>query len=123
MTLEKSNIKKLHKLASKLWKEACFKRDGRECQVKKHFSGINILHSTILQVDHCFTRANKNLFYDIRNGTVVCKNCNNAKHWDNKSVGRAIDDIVRLREGDEAFIEMRKIDEAQSPNVNLNKVS
>ena len=75
-------------------------------------------HNDIFQVDHCFSRANKNLFLDTRNGTVVCSTCNASKNWDKKSVGRLIDDIVKMREGEEAFTEMKAIDMRGSPNLN-----
>ena len=43
------------------------------------------------------------------------------KSYGMKSVNRAIDEIVKLREGEEAFNEMKKIDESVSINPNWNK--
>ena len=110
------SIKSLQKKAEALWKEYCYLRDGRQCMVKKYFGGSS--HNDVFQVDHCFSRANKNLFLDTRNGTVVCSTCNASKNWDKKSVGRLIDDIVKMREGEEAFTEMKEIDMRGSPNLN-----
>ena len=118
---KKTLAQKLHDRCSALWKEYCHARDGEECQVKKYRPDIAIFHNGPLQVDHCFTRGDKNLFYDVRNGTVVCASCNAAKNFKNKSVDRAIDDIVRRREG-RAFEDMRKTNETKTPNIQFNKV-
>jgi len=115
-------VKKLHERASQLWKEIAFLRDGRECQVKKFFPNIPIRHSNILQVDHCITRANKHLFYEPKNATVVCSTCNMLKSVDSKSVGRAIDEIVKKREGEDEFKLMVNIDAGRSANKDFNKV-
>ena len=119
---KKSPVQKLHDKASALWKEYCYLRDGKRCMVRKHFPGIKIAHTDVYQVDHCITRANKLLFYNTSNGTVVCNSCNRAKGFKNKSIGRAIDEIVKLREGEEAFDDMVAIDRKMSQNHNWNKV-
>ncbi len=115
-------VKKLKNIAEKLWKEVCFKRDGRECQVKKHFPILEINHSEIFQCDHCFSRSNKWLFFEPSNGTVVCSTCNFLKSRQQKSVARAIDTIVKEREGEKKFNEMLSIDMSKKPNVNFSKV-
>ena len=84
--------------------------------VKHHFPGQPLSHSEVFQVDHCFSRNNKTLFLNTRNGTVVCSSCNMAKGFGQKSVSRLIDDIVRLREGEKAFNEMKDIDLKGSPS-------
>ena len=112
----KSNLKKLQNKAEELWKEYCHRRDGSKCMVRHHFPGIQIEHTNVIQVDHCFTRTNKHLFTDVRNGTCVCSTCNMAKAFGQKSVGRAIDDIVKLREGQVAWEEMLAIDRAKMSN-------
>ena len=115
-------IKQLHARASELWKLVCHARDGRHiCMVKKFFPNIAIEHNGPLQVDHCITRGNHHLFYDTKNGTVVCSSCNRAKHFKQKSIDRAIDDIVKKREG-KYFDYMVKLDQSMTANVNWNKI-
>jgi len=97
-------------------------RDGRQCMVKKFFPEIAITHTPVYQADHCFTRANKHLFFDPCNGTMVCAGCNMAKHYDNKSVKRAVDMIVKAREGEKKWEEMLHIDMRKSANHDFNKV-
>ena len=118
----KSPIIKLHERANKLWKEYAFLRDGKECQVKKRFPHIQIAHTKVLQVDHFITRGNRNLFYDTRNSTVVCGSCNFAKKFKQKSVDRAIDDIVKQREGEDVFNEMVEKDHRNAPNSNWTRI-
>jgi len=118
-----TRARKLEIECERLWKEICFERDGdRVCQVKKHFPTIGINHAGPLQVDHCITRKNKHFFFDSRNGTVVCGSCNRAKHYKQKSIDRAIDDIVRQREGEEWFLNAVKVDQTMQPNVGWKKV-
>ena len=104
------------------WKQVVEERDGRQCMVKKFFPEINITHTPVYQADHCFTRGNKHLFLDPCNGTMVCASCNMAKHYDNKSVKRAVDMIVRAREGEKKWGEMLRIDMGMSANHDFNKV-
>ena len=118
---KKSHIKELEDRAAELWKDVCFQRDGRECMVKKYYPEIDLHHAGPLQVDHCITRANKHLFFESRNGTVVCSSCNRAKHFKQKSIGRAIDDIVKKREG-KFFNLMVKIDQRMTPNIGWKKI-
>ncbi len=120
---KKTKAQLLHAECAELWKEICFKRDGHQCQVWKRFgSEIEIAHGGPLQVDHCVTRANKLLFYELANGTVVCGSCNRAKGFGMKSIHRAIDQIVIEREGIEKFNEMVELDHKKSANPNFNKV-
>lgn len=53
---------------------------------------------------------------------MVCSSCNRAKHYDNKSVKRAVDYIVRAREGETKWEEMLAVDMGMSANPNWNKV-
>ena len=115
------SINSLKNKAENLWKEVCYRRDGRVCKVRQHFPEIEISHTDVYQVDHCITRGNKLLVYDVRNGTVVCSSCNSAKSNNMKSVMRAIDKIVIAREGREAFDQMVAIDMAKSVNPDYSK--
>jgi len=115
-------VKKLEKRAGELWKLVCLERDGQECMVKKHFPEIAIEHNGPLQVDHCITRKNKHLFFEPTNGTVVCASCNRAKHFKQKSIDRAIDDIVKQREGEDHFNFMVAVDQRMEPNLNWGKI-
>lgn len=93
-----SKIKTLQRKAESLWKECCLLRDGRECQVQKHFPYIKTSHSEVYQVDHCFSRRLKRHFLSIANGTVVCSSCNLNKNH-NDAIYLAIHEIVKEREG------------------------
>lgn len=67
--------------------------------------------TTGLQVDHCFSRSDKKLFYDIRNLTVLCETCHSHKTYRRKAMDLKVYEIVEAREGALAFNELRKIDE------------
>ena len=95
----KSNLKKLQAKAEKLWKEVCLKRDGKECQVRKYYPSVPISHTEIMQVDHCFSRNDKNLFIVPENGTVICSTCNMLKGFGQKGVDYMVHEIVKKREG------------------------
>lgn len=121
-TKSEKSARKLYLKAERLWKEYCFLRDGEECKVKRYFPHLNITHSNVYQVDHAISRRNKHLFFETSNGTVVCSSCNQAKGFKNKSVDRAIDQIVIDREGLERFNEMVRLDQSQTPNHEWGKV-
>lgn len=114
--------KKLQKECERLWKEIIALRDGKRCLVKKFFPEIALRHTDVFQADHCFTRGNKHLFLNHHNGTMICSACNMAKHYDNKSVKRAVDYIVKEREGNVRWNSMLQIDMGMSANHNWNKV-
>ena len=114
--------KQIQKDCGEMWKEIVGLRDGQRCQVKKLYPEIKIGHSNVYQADHCFTRGNKHLFFEVANGTMVCSSCNMAKHYDNKSVKRAVDEIVKQREGVEKWEEMLACDMSMGPNVNWGKI-
>ena len=115
------SIKSLKNKAYALWKEIVFQRDGHECWVARCLPEIQIAHTDIIQVDHCFTRSNKHLFFDPRNGTPVCSACNQAKHYDQKGVRRAIDEIVTNREGYSWFELAKALDKSKSANSDFSK--
>ena len=115
-------VRKLEIQCEKLWKEICFLRDGRQCMVQKLYPTIDIEHAGYLQIDHCITRKNKWFFYEPRNGTVVCGSCNRAKYYKQKSVDRAIDEIVHTREGEKFFSSMVSVDQSMAPNHGWKKV-
>ena len=117
----KSPVKKLQEKAERIWKEICIARDGRECQVKKHFPEIGG-HTDIIQVDHYITRSNKWFFLEPQNGTVVCSGCNSRKAWGQKSIAWAIEQIVIKREGEKAVEDMNLLNMAMKPNENFSKI-
>lgn len=122
MTISKvTKARKLEIQCENLWKEICFLRDGHQCMVAKLFPTIDLHHAGPLQIDHCITRKNKHFFFDHRNGTVVCSSCNRAKHYKQKSVDRAIDLIVKEREGS-YYDYMVKVDQEMKPNNGWKKV-
>lgn len=115
------SIKSLQKKAESLWKEACLLRDGEACRVKIHFPEIKMSHSDVYQVDHCISRQNKHTFLEVANGTVVCSSCNLAKNMKNKSVDRAINEIVIKREGQDIYNRMVELDQSCGANFNWSK--
>ena len=120
--IKKPRNKELQDSNEQLWKDIIELRDGRRCMVKVLFPEIAVGHTEIYQADHCFTRANKHLFFEVNNGTMVCSGCNMAKHYDNKSVKRAVDIIVIGRIGEDKFQEMMAIDMRKSALPDWNKV-
>jgi hypothetical protein len=78
-------------------------------------------HTTTYQADHCISRKNKLLFLVVENGTMICSGCNQAKGFNNKSIHRAVDEIVKLREGGIGFQAMVDVDMAKSVNQNWSK--
>ena len=111
--------RKLYLKAEKLWKEFCHLRDGEGCMVQKRFPEIPVSHSQIYQIDHFISRQNKKLFFDVRNGTRVCSSCNQAKHYDNKAIDLAINQIVLEREGSQAVEEMVN---TRGPNLDWKRI-
>lgn len=106
LKVNKPNWKKLYNKAYALWKECAFLIYGRECQVQNHYPYIWLMHSNVMQVDHVFTRANKHLHLDIRNGVPICSNCNAAKSWKQKGIDLAIYKICQKKIGETAFDEI-----------------
>lgn len=88
-------IQKLKKLCEEEWKKACHRRDKSTCQI----CGATKDKGAVIQVDHCFTRKAKQLFYDTRNGTILCKSCHTKKTYHVQGFEKIVDDFVRRREG------------------------
>ena len=118
---EKREWKRLYNKCYKLWKECCFARDGKSCQVKKYFPWIDINHSDVIQVDHAITRMNKWYHLDPSNGTVVCSTCNMHKNNKQYSVDRIIDSIVSKRE-EQKFRVMVEMDFTGKPNLEFKTI-
>lgn len=116
-----TDVKKLQKQAIELWKAIAIVRDGSYCQVLKHYPNIDVIHTPVLQVDHCFSRSNKNLFLDVANSTVVCSSCNMLKGFDSKAIDVAIHEIVRKREGESTYERMKEIAMSRTANPNFSK--
>ena len=97
--------KKLQKQAEALWKAYCLNRDNSVCQVAVHFPTIGVRHSNVMQVDHCFSRQNKEIFLDVANGTTLCSTCNAIKGSGKIGASKrdcitiAVHEIVKRREG------------------------
>ena len=120
--MKKNKIKSLKNKAYKLFKKVCFKRDGRECQVKKLYPHL-VSHNEIMQVDHFISRANHHFIYEPKNGTVVCSGCNSRKHFRPKGpIDQAIEDIVKMREGHDVVEEMRALERSMKPNENFSQM-
>lgn len=115
-------VDKLQNKAFEMCRMIVIKRDGGPvCQVKKHYPQIKVRHTEIMQIDHCFSRANKNLFLDISNLTCICSGCNMLKGFDSKAIDVAVHEIVRRREGDAIYERMKETAMSRSANVNWSK--
>lgn len=125
-----SLVQSLKNKAERLWKEVCYRRDGRRCMVKEAYPFLPLKHTDVFQVDHCFSRANKHLFLNSDNGTVVCSACNQAKAMGWNSVGRRIDEITQKRlcikygedEGAIRYEEMKLLDAPRKANPYFSQV-
>ena len=106
-------IKTLKNRCEKLWKEVCRLRDDNECQAR-YFYGPHVCDG-IIQVDHAFSRTNSKLFFDIRNGTTLCRSFHCMKTNKNMGAEKAVDDFVKNREGSEWWDEATKIVRSKSP--------
>lgn len=114
-----SKVKALQDRCERLWKDVCLERDGKECMVKKHFPNALLNHTSIIQVDHCFSRSCKHLFLHPANGTPICSGCN---HPYNQKARVLIRRIVRIREGEVSYEHMEKVYTSMSANENFSKV-
>ena len=114
-------VNKLQKKAFEICRSIVLKRDGLGCQVQKQYPQINVIHTEIMQIDHCFSRANKNLYYDLSNLTCICSSCNMLKGFDSKAIDVAVHEIVRKREGGAIYERMKETAMSRSANVNWGK--
>lgn len=117
----KDIIGKLQRKAELLWKEFCILRDGRRCMVEVYFPDRRI-HTSVYQVDHCFSRQNKSIFTDVCNGTVICSGCNMSKKYDTW-VKIAVEEIVKQREGEFTFERLREQALNQKPFLEWKNIS
>lgn len=97
-------------------------RDGDGCQVKIHYPMLPFNHTPIMQYDHAISRKVKPLYYKVNNLTKVCSGCNNAKGFGHEGIKRAIDQIVRDREGAVEFSRMIDIALAGKPEIGWGEV-
>lgn len=121
-TKSQKSARKLYLKAERLWKEYAFLRDGRECKVRRYFPYIATDHIDILHVDHCISRANKHLFFETANATIICGKCNQLKGYKVKSIDEAVRKIVIDREGLEKYEEMVRLDQTKGPNIHWGKI-
>ena len=116
--------KKLMRHAEDLWRAVAHKRDGEGCQIAKVFPELNLRHSNQIQVDHFFPRADKNLFFEPANATVLCSVCNYLKSNGSPQstiINMAVKEIVLRREGKDKFEEMYQINNSRQPNREFHK--
>lgn len=112
--------KALQLKAESLWKQYAHMRDGEGCQIQKVFPELKLNHSNRYQVDHFFPRADKNLFFETANSTVICSTCNYLKSNGSAQsiqILMAIQTIVTRREGEKKFYEMCEINNQRKPNT------
>lgn len=115
----KQERKSLMRKAEDLWRAIAHKRDGAGCQIQKVFPELNLNHSAQMQVDHFFPRADKNLFFEPSNATVLCSTCNYLKSNGSPQstiINIAVKEIVLRREGQEVFDRMFQLNDRREPN-------
>ena len=106
---KKSVRKALKTKAENLWKEVCKLRDRNMCALCGSTS--------ILQIDHCFSRTNSELFFDIKNGTTLCRSCHFKKSKNLQNYSRLVDRKVILREGQDWFTKAEEISMSLKPYI------
>jgi hypothetical protein len=117
--------KRLQRKAEDLWRHCVHVRDGKVCMIKKVFPELNLNHSDIIQVDHFFPRADKNLFFVLSNATCLCATCNYLKSNgspQSTQINLAVAEIVRRREGPEKFNAMAEMNDKREPNREWGRV-
>lgn len=120
-SVKKDYVKALQTKAENLWKKIGKLLHGNKCEVQENYPGINITHTDIMQGDHCISRRNKYFFLDTNNHSTACSACNQAKAFGNKSVHRAIDEIVKKR-NPKWFKEAVWLDQTCEANPNWGQV-
>lgn len=116
--------KALQLKAETLWKQYAHMRDGEGCQIQKVFPELRLNHSNVYQVDHFFPRADKNLFFETANSTVICSTCNYLKSNGSAQsiqILMAIQSIITRREGEKKFYEMCEINNNREINAGWGK--
>lgn len=101
-------------MGRKLTRKGLIKKNWILCReiVKKRAKGkCEKCKADGYEVDHCFSRNNKALFYEISNLTLLCTDCHSHKTYRRYGYDLAIYELVEEREGEKKFNEMRKIDE------------
>jgi len=98
---KKSLLKQYKTTAENLWKEVCKLRDRNKCVI--------CTSTSVLQVDHCFSRKTSELFFDVRNGTTLCRECHCKKSFKTSGYDRLVDRIVKQREGAEWFLAAEEV--------------
>ena len=119
-TKKKPTIKSLKRKADHLARDVAFLKYGKFCHVQRFYPHIKVTHSAVFQADHCISRKNKYFIYDVRNLLPVCRKCNSAKSWKNKSVDRAINEIVEKRDP-QWYADAVWLDQTHEANVNFSK--
>lgn len=112
--------KALQLKAENLWRKYAHMRDGEGCQIQKVFPELKLNHSNVYQVDHFFPRADRNLFFETANSTVICSTCNYLKSNGSPQsiqILMAVQSIVTRREGEKKFYEMCEINNQRKPNL------
>lgn len=74
-----------------------------------------------LQVDHCFSRKVKQLFYEISNLTLLCSSCHTKKSFNQEDLALRVFEHVENREGAK-FYKMREVAKRGGPFPDWSKV-
>lgn len=74
-----------------------------------------------LQIDHCFSRKVKEIFYDEANLTVLCRACHFQKSYHIKARDLDVYGRVIQREGQKEFNRLKDIAKLNGPYPDFNK--
>lgn len=100
--MAKRGFKALKVRCWELCREIVKMRAGYKCEICED--------TERLQVDHCFSRGSKALFYTISNLTLLCGDCHGHKTYRRYGYDLRVYELVEEREGREEFERLRGVD-------------
>ena len=110
--MRKITVKSLQKKNWELTRKIIRLLRGDSCELSDCQSGIG------LQVDHCFSRTKRAIFYDLSNLTILCESCHLKKSFGQGDRILKVFEHVEGREGETKFIQLRKIAKQNKPFPN-----
>ena len=111
--MKKPSLKTLQKNNWDICRKIIRLRDGNTC---------SLCDSPYeLQVDHCFSRMCRELYYDTSNLTLLCGSCHTLKSFNKKDKILEVFEHVEAREGLGKFSQMRAIARSHRPFKDWSK--
>jgi len=74
-----------------------------------------------LQIDHCFTRKCREIFYDLANLSCLCQRCHFEKSYHLRTRDLDVYAVVASREGETVFQRLMLVSRAHKPFPDFNK--